>query len=127
MAGERLIGSTGITTSLALPAVVLKRPKKWAMTCLVCKTTVSVLRKKKERKKTLISSQPTGRVSEYRFFIFVRMISSVFAIRGPSDTAIWKQFVFSIDRSRLHSNINVKTPHSFNFSKLELEVHKGHS
>ena len=47
---------------------------------------------KKERKKKnlLISSQPTGRVSEYRFFIFVRMISSVFAIRGPSDTAIWK-------------------------------------
>ena len=111
MAGERLIGSTGITTSLALPAVVLKRPKKWAMTCLVCKTTVSVLRKKKERKKNLlISSQPTCRVSEYRLFIFVRMISSVFAIRGPSDTKIWKQFVFSIDRSRLHSNTNVKTP-----------------
>ena len=67
---------------------------------------------KKERKKKnlLISSQPTGRVSEYRFFIFVTMISSVFAIRGPSDTAICKQFVFSIDRSRLHFNINVKTP-----------------
>ena len=57
MAGERLIGSTGITTSLALPAVVLKRPKKWAMTCLLCKTTVSVLRKKKEKKNLLISFQ----------------------------------------------------------------------
>ena len=59
MAGERLIGPTGITTSLASPAVVLKRPKKWAMICLVCITTVSVLRieRKKERKKLLISFQ----------------------------------------------------------------------
>ena len=105
MAGERLIGSIGITTSLASPAVVLRRPKKWAMICLVCKTTVSVLRKERKKKKSYWSAfSLVGLMSKYWFFTFVKMIWSVFVIKGPSDTAICKQFMFCIDRFRLHSN-----------------------